>query len=105
MPVSKRKRALDPEQLAKLPYLTTSQIALLGGGLANSTVRRSGLKPIGKRGRSYVYDRADVMRMLAGEPVESANAAPLAAAPMRRTSASSSNADAIAAIREIAKQP
>jgi hypothetical protein len=95
--VSKRK--LDVDQISKLPFLTTSQVRLLAGNDANSTIRRSWLKPVGRRGRSYIYDRESVMRWLSGEP-----------APPEKTDASvrcsgpaSSMEDALTKIRAIAR--
>jgi hypothetical protein len=61
---------LTIDELLRLPFLTTGQAARLAGGVANSTVRRWGITPTGKRGKSWVYRTADVLRYLEGETAQ-----------------------------------
>jgi hypothetical protein len=94
---TKHKRALEPSALLQLPFLVTGQVCVLGD-CAPSTVRRSQLRPIGKRGKSRVYATSDVIRWLAGEPEKVAQ--PTGLVPRR---SSSSTSDALVRIAAIAK--
>lgn len=74
----------------------------MAGEPAGSTVRRN-LKPVGRRGKSYVYARADVIAFLAGEPVSQPAAATRTVSARAGAVTTSDALEKLAAIRKGAK--
>lgn len=103
-PRPRRRRRSQAERdkgvdYATLPVLTTARVAILAG-CDRSTVARSPLVPVGRRGKTKMYRTADVLRWVAGE-LESNSQDQPATPPMRTraTTTPSDVTDRLAAIR------
>jgi hypothetical protein len=63
---TKAERAREcPIDLMSLPYQTMQRVCILGD-CSPTTVKRSGLRPVGRRGRTLVYKTSDVVAWLTG---------------------------------------
>jgi hypothetical protein len=87
------------------PPLQPLPVAIKYTGRSRWTIRRAiadgSLKVAGRQGRSPVFAREDLDRWLLGQT--EGNVPDLSPAPRRAASSSVTNADAIAAVRSIAK--
>jgi hypothetical protein len=80
--------------LSELPILTMPRVCLLAG-CSRSTVNRSPLVPVGKRGRTKIYRTADVLAWLQSG-LTSASAAALSQPAARTKIAAAPSSPAIA---------
>lgn len=90
--------------LTTLPLLSMRRVCLLAD-CHPSTVKRSPLVPVGKRGRVLMYRTPDVLAWIAGEmePQRSGERRRMPARRLPNASASAPTSDALERIREIAK--
>lgn len=91
----KQDAALD---LTTLPLLTTRRVCILAD-CHRSTVKRSTLRPVGKRGRTLIYKTADVLAWMSGAIDDERTANDTAPIRTRAASPSENALDRIASLR------